>query len=626
MAQKRPTSVKQVEKTKPSDAPASREGSVLRENRPATHEGRLPWGGLALGIAVVAAIALTTYTWPTIWDVENSAFVRDTRSQIERLSSSYAVCTPGRKGVYTVDADNARVECIRVQGDEIADVGDFDAVNQRWTAEMPWFLSAYPISLWAPELRVKEVDEDSIIVPGLTDSHCHVLEYGAFKLIPLEKGKSIPDVVKYVRNYIMNNEEIYGNMSKPVLGWGWDHTTWPEKRFPTAADLEADPVIRGRPVILTSKDGHAIWVSQRIIDENLAHIPDEVPGGVIFRDADGKPTGAFLDSAQDVIAKPSLTDADLRKRLMTAVRDAHAFGLTSVHDAALLPESLAFFKRQAEADALPLRVFGMKYFNEDDWSDDAADMIDAFDQHLVSRSIKIFADGALRTGGAALYEPYADNPDSRGAMRIDPALLQKVIPRFMANGWQVNVHAIGDRANGIVLDAFEAALANASASGFALVNASASALRPRLEHAQLMTDADIKRLGKLGVIASVQPTHVIDDMWYAEDRLGPSRIRGLYAFRSILDAGARITLGSDFPVETMNPLAGFYAAITRVTYDGRSPQGPGGWFPSQKLTRLEALRGLTIDPAYASFSEDRVGSLEKGKKADFVVLCIQISG
>ncbi|KAL1761483.1 amidohydrolase family-domain-containing protein [Schizophyllum commune] len=561
-------------------------------------------------MGVIAAVLLGLYALPMLWDVQHSAAVVRLRAQVDALTSGYAVCTPGRLGVYTVDGEDSQVECVRVQGDVVADVGERDAITEQWTKQLPWPLSVYPFSLLAPELNVHEVDEDSIVVPGLTDSHCHVLEYGAFKQIPLEKGKSIPDVVKHVRNYIMSNDEIFTNMSKPVLGWGWDHTAWPEKRFPTAADLDADPIIRGRPVILTSKDGHAIWVSQRVLDENIANIPDEVPGGVIYRDKDGKPTGTFLDSAIDVIPKPSLTDADLRKRLMTAVRDAHAYGLTSVHDAALLPESLAFFKRQAEANVLPLRVFGMKYFNEEDWSGDPKDMYFAFDNHLVSRSVKIFADGALRTGGAALYEPYSDNPSSRGAMRIDPELLAKVVPKLLANGWQVNVHAIGDRANGLVLDAFEAALTNTNIS----------AVRPRLEHAQLMTDKDIERLGRLGVIASVQPTHVIDDMWYAEDRLGPSRIRGLYAFRSMLNAGARITLGSDFPVETMNPLAGFYAAITRLTYDGRSPQGGGGWFPEQALTRREALRGLTIEPAHASFSEAKVGSLEVGKKADFVVL------
>jgi len=216
----------------------------------------------------------------------------------------------------------------------------------------------------------------------------------------------------------------------------------------------------------------------------------------------------------------------------------------------------------------------------------------------------------MRTGGAALYEPYTDNPNTNGFMRVSEATINRVIPLFLRDGWQVNVHAIGDRANGIVLGALESAFEDVDVV----------TMRPRLEHAQIMTKADIKRAGKIGVIASVQPTHVIDDMWYAEERIGPLRIKGLYAFRSLLNSGARITLGSDFPVETMNPLAGFYAAITRVSLDGRSPHGPGGWFPEQRLTRLEALRGMTIDPAYASFTESVLGSLEPGKRADFVVL------
>jgi len=195
-------------------------------------------------------------------------------------------------------------------------------------------------------------------------------------------------------------------------------------------------------------------------------------------------------------------------------------------------------------------------------------------------------------------------------MRISAEDLNDVIPRFMRDGWQVNVHAIGDRAHGIILDAFEHALASANVT----------ALRPRLEHAQIMTRADMARLGKLGVIASVQPTHVTSDMWYAEERLGPERVKGLYAFRSIIDEGARITLGTDSPVEGMNPLSTFYAAITRLSADGKSPHGPDGWFPEQKMTRLEALRGITIDPAYASFTEDILGSIVPGKRADYVVL------
>jgi len=197
-----------------------------------------------------------------------------------------------------------------------------------------------------------------------------------------------------------------------------------------------------------------------------------------------------------------------------------------------------------------------------------------------------------------------------GVMRLDTDILNYVVPRFLRDGWQVNIHAVGDRANGIVLDTFEAALKGINVS----------ALRPRIEHCQIMTKADMARLGRLGVIASVQPTHAISDMWYAQDRLGPERIKGLYAFRSLLDSGARISFGSDAPVEDLNPLSGFYAAITRLSPSGQSPHGPDGWFPEQCLTREEALRGMTIDPAYASFTESTLGSLVPGKHADFVVL------
>jgi len=194
-------------------------------------------------------------------------------------------------------------------------------------------------------------------------------------------------------------------------------------------------------------------------------------------------------------------------------------------------------------------------------------------------------------------------------MRVQPDALAVLVRAFSIDGWQVNIHAIGDRAHGIVLDAFENALADTNVT----------ALRPRLEHAQIISRADMARLGRLGVIASVQPTHAISDMWFAEDRLGPERVKSLYAFRSIIDYGARITLGSDCPVEDVNPLSSFYAAITRVSPDGKSPHGPGGWFPEQRITREEALRGMTIDPAYASFTEGILGSIVPGKRADYVV-------
>ncbi|KAF8881536.1 amidohydrolase family-domain-containing protein [Mucidula mucida] len=516
-----------------------------------------------------------------------------------KLPTSYVLCTPDGKNVYLVDDTNSRVQCLAVQGSEITDVGDLVDIQQGWAKSQ--------------SLDVFYTKPGSAIVPGMTDSHAHILEYGASKLIPLEDGRNIKEVVKSVGDYILANPDLYNNKSKIVEGWGWDHTIWPEGRWPNADDLEQNSIIQGRSVVLQSKDGHGIWVSKTALEANMPY-PDAVEGGVIMRDSNDNPSGLFLDNAQELIHIPDPTDEDLLKKFSITVRDALAHGLTSIHDAALKPESLAFFNRLADAGTLPLRIFGMRFFNESEeyWGDIVEPLVNAGNGRLHSRSVKMFADGALRTGGAALYEPYADNPSTSGFMRLSPEVINKFVPRFLIDGWQVNVHAIGDRANGIVLDAFEKALDGVDVA----------ALRPRLEHAQILTEADMKRFGKIGVIASIQPTHATDDMWYAEDRLGPERIKGLYAFRSILDNGGRITLGSDFPVEGVNPLAGFFAAITRVSADGTSPHGPGGWqvFPFFARYNADISQGMTIDPAYASFTEETLGSLEIGKRADFVVL------
>ncbi|TFK83915.1 hypothetical protein K466DRAFT_497548 [Polyporus arcularius HHB13444] len=517
------------------------------------------------------------------------------------LPDAYALCS--REGahpqIYTVDPENPRAQCLLVHGDKFLSAGSLDHVQSSWHETS------------AGRLQVRYLEPGQMVVPGLSDSHGHVLEYGATKQMPLEGTSTIEETVARVRAYIEADPDILSDKSKYVEGWGWDHTKWLLEEWPTYNAIEADPVLAGRPVVLQSKDGHALWVSHAVL-QAMDPIPDAVEGGVIVRDSAGRPTGVFLDNAQDLVIRPEPTYKTLQKRFAATVKDAHAHGLTSVHDAGFNPISLEFFRRYA-ACPTQIRVYGMKYFDETAayWGDSFRKIIRAGNNRLSVRSVKIFADGALRSGGAALYEPYADNPETRGFMRVSPELLKDVIPKFMADGWQVNVHAIGDRANGHVLDAFEAALESANVT----------ALRPRLEHAQILAQKDMARFGDLGaVIASVQPTHAISDMWFAEDRLGPERVKGLYAFRSVLDHGARITLGSDFPVEDLNPLAGFYAAITRVSPEGTSPHGPGGWFPEQRMTREEALKGMTIDPAYASFTEDILGSITPGKFADFVVL------
>ncbi|KAJ7188474.1 amidohydrolase family-domain-containing protein [Mycena filopes] len=514
-----------------------------------------------------------------------------------RPSASYALCSTERSRVYTVDAHNTQTQCILVHNGYIATTGALEDVELHWKT-----------AISGTSLEIRYVPVGSIIVPGLSDAHGHILEYGASRQLALEGTKDIQETVARVKNYILANPDIDKNAY--ILGGGWDHTIWPTTRWPTAADLDSDPVLKGRPIVLQSKDCHALWTNAKAMKAS-PQFPDFVDGGVIFRDESGNPTGMFLDNAQDLVFQPELTDDDLERRFSIAVQDLVAAGLTSVHDAGLDPASLKFFTKMAALDKLPIRIYGMKFFEENFyWGNTTEPIINAANGRLNARSVKIFADGALRTSGAALYEPYADDPTTTGAMRITPEVLHHFLPLFLRDGWQVNVHAIGDRANGIVLDVFEASLKG--------INISAS--RPRLEHAQIITKADRERLGKLGVIASIQPTHAISDMWYAENRLGPVRIKDLYAFRALIDSGSRIALGSDFPVESPNPLYTFYAAITRLSSDGKSPHGPGGWFPEQRISRTEALRGLTIDPAYASFTETTLGSLEAGKRADFVIL------
>jgi hypothetical protein len=438
-----------------------------------------------------------------------------------------------------------------------------------------------------------------------------MLEYGASRLIPLESARSAKASTALVRQFILSDEDIKQDPLKFVLGWGWDHTKWPEQEFPTAAVLDSDPIVRRHRVVLEAKDGHAIWVNSRVL-EDISPLPENVEGGVIVRDASGKPTGVLLDNAQFLVTAPPPTYKDLEKHFQLVVNDAISHGLTSIHDAGFDPRSLEFFKLLAEKEKLPIRIYGMTHFDEKNeyWGDKIKPVIGAADGRFTARSVKIFADGALRSGGAALHEPYADNPSTRGFMRIDQEVLTTNIQRFLRDGWQTNVHAVGDRANTLVIDAFESALEGINVT----------ALRPRLEHAQIITHPDMARLAKLGVIASVQPTHAISDMYFAEDRLGPERVKSLYAFRDIIDYGARFALGSDAPVETINPLSGFFAAITRLAPDGTSPHGPGGWFPEQRLTREEALKGMTLDPAWASFTENILGSITPGKRADYVVL------
>ncbi|KAF9526004.1 amidohydrolase 3 [Crepidotus variabilis] len=394
---------------------------------------------------------------------------------------------------------------------------------------------------------------------------------------------------------------------------GWDQTKWAESNFPIAADLDNDPILKGRLIYLIRVDGHASWTSPAVLDL-IENLPETVEGGSIIRGDDGKPTGVFVDNAMKLVPLPPWSDEEVQGFFDRTMKEALSYGLTSIHDADVELDHVNFFKKAAEHGTLPLRLYVMGRGPGEYWGDRLSPLKNyGKDKRLNFRSVKFMADGALGSWGAALLEPYSDKPDENGQLLASPETFKDVINKYWRDGWQTNIHCIGDRANDVILDIFEDILERQGGN--------VTEWRPRIEHAQIFTLADLERIGRFGVIASVQPTHATSDMGYAESRLGPERIKGAYAYQTLLRVSPQgvLPLGSDFPIEGVNPLLGFYAAVTRLSVSGTSPHGPGGWFPEEKLTREQALKGMTLDAAYSSFAENDIGSLIPGKKADFVV-------
>ncbi|KAJ1303097.1 hypothetical protein OPQ81_011298 [Rhizoctonia solani] len=525
---------------------------------------------------------------------------------------AYALCSAhGERNIWTVNEGDARVECMVINGKFIADTGSIDEIRRRWGDRA----TTGPV-IGAPDVSRKSglkfiyLEPGQAAYPGFHDAHAHVLQWGWARQLPLRGSKTIEEILTKIRYYVQTTTLEPGAW---IEGQGWDQTLW-GGAFPTAADLDNDPLLKDKPIVLARTDVHAYWVSNEVI-RRLGPLPDKVDGGEIIRDADGNPTGIFLDNAMTLIddAKPQWTDAQRLRFFRRTVKDALAVGLTTIHDAATYVPDIEFFKRMAIEGKLPLRLYLMGHVLSDTyWGAQLPNITaaESADGRLILRAIKLFGDGALGSWGSALLEPYSDRPDTTGILRSSPEVLRNLIFDFYKNGWQVNTHCIGDRANKLVLDAYEEVLKDSAESD----------RRLRIEHAQILTQDDLKRMGRLGVIASVQPTHATSDMGYAETRLGPERIKGAYAWRTLIANGATITTGSDFPVEGINPLLGFYAAVTRLAPDGTSPHGPGGWYPEQRMTRHEALRGMTSHAAYASFQEDKVGRIDKGLRADVTIL------
>ncbi|KAF8154107.1 amidohydrolase family-domain-containing protein [Crassisporium funariophilum] len=528
---------------------------------------------------------------------------------------SYLLCSSSQS-IYTVDETSPRVECISVKGSRIVDTGNYDDIKPRPHFLLEYFqiLPTCISEILKVEPRVIHVPPQSVVVPGLADAHAHIIENGYMAQLPLMGSKSVEEVIERIKVYILSHPDIQSDKERWIEGMGWDQTKWAGAQFPTAADLDNDPMLKGRLISLSRVDGHARWVSSAVLD--LMHkLPEKVDGGLIVRDDQGIATGIFVDNAMNLIPIPVWTEKTISEFFDLTIKEALSYGLTSIHDADTKPHHIQFFQKMADAGKLPNRLYLMgNVASEEYWGGQIPRLVD-YGKHrrLNLRSIKLFADGALGSWGAALLKPYSDKPDTRGLMLNSPENLEKLVRQFWKDGWQTNIHCIGDRANHAILDIYEDILTRSGGN--------VSEWRPRIEHAQIFAPEDLKRIGELGVIASVQPTHATSDMWYAQIRLGAERITGAYAYQTLLRASPInvLPLGSDFPIEGVNPLLGFYAVTTRLSVDGTSPHGPGGWFPDERLSRTQALKGMTLDAAYASFAENELGSLTRGKKADFVI-------
>lgn len=491
--------------------------------------------------------------------------------------------------IYTADQARPRASAMAIRDGRIVFVG-----NARGAA-----------TLAGP--RTERLDlGGKTVIPGMVDAHAHLLGLGrALHHVDLVGTTSYEEVVARAAERARTAQP-----GEWIQGRGWDQNDWADTRFPTHDALSR--AIPDNPVYLTRVDGHAALVNAKALE--LSGVSAQTPdpeGGRFIRDAAGNLTGILIDRAQGIVSRtvPPATRDELKAAILAAIAETNRWGLTGIHDAGVSETVIAIYEELAREGSYDLRNYVMIRANEE--------TLERFMRRGVQtgmhggrlwiRSIKITADGALGSRGAALLEDYSDEPGNSGLITAQPELIRRVAVTALANGFQLNVHAIGDRANRMVLDAFEAALDEVPVADH----------RFRIEHAQILHHQDIPRFAELGVIPSMQGSHQTSDMYWVPNRIGWSRAQGSYAWRSLLNTGVVIPNGSDFPVEAVNPLISFKAFVTREDNDG-FPEG--GWLPSQKTTRQEALLSMTLWPAYAAFMENETGSLTRGKYADFVVL------
>jgi len=442
-------------------------------------------------------------------------------------------------------------------------------------------------------------------LPGLVDAHGHLMHLARVRLtLDLRGAESEEAAARRV-----SESAVRLPRGEWISGRNWDQNLWPGARFPSRATL--DRVAPDHPVALVRIDGHATWANSAALRAaGIARATRDPDGGLIARDARGEPTGLLVDGAQRLLhaVEPRPTDEQFDRAVRECLADCLAAGLTGIHEMGAELGALASYRRLLERGEFPFRnyvaVAGRSKSTWEHYRERGPERLG--DGRLAIGALKLMADGALGSRGAALHEPYCDDPGNTGLVLIPPEEIARLTLEGAERGFQICVHAIGDRANTLTLDALEQTLARAPRRDH----------RFRVEHAQILTERDIPRFRQLGALPSMQATHCTSDMEWAAERLGPDRLRGAYAWRSLLDTGVVIAGGSDFPVESPSPFHGIYAAVARRPLNGENRE----WQPEQRMTRAEAVRSFTTWNAYASRQEHDLGSLAIGKLADLVVL------
>jgi len=485
--------------------------------------------------------------------------------------------------VYTVNEKQPRAEAIAVNRDRIIFVGS----NEE-----------------AKKFRSKKVVDlaGKTVVPGLTDSHCHIFGIGEREMrLNLEGTNTLEDFLARVKERVAK--------AKPgewITGRGWIETFWKPPHFPTRADL--DKIAPNNPAFLMRADGHAAVANSAAL--KVANIDQHTPnpfGGQILK-TDGEPDGMLLDNAMDLVAKniPPSTEAEREEALLLGVDREVKLGWCEIQNAGSELSDQEIIRRAYTAGKIKLRMINAAY-----GPGEAANALlkngatlNSFDHRFTQRTIKVIFDGALGSRGAALLAPYSDKPDTSGFLTQTPEDLRPMFKEALRRGIQVETHAIGDRANRLILDLYEEAMRSFPGDKYAVPGP-----RWRVEHAQILSEQDIPRFAK--------PSHAISDLFFAPARLGMDRLRGAYAWNSLIKSGAIICGGSDAPVERGEPMIEFYAAVTRKSTNGESHEG---WHPEEVVSRENALKMFTLWPAYAAFEEKDKGSIEVGKLADFTVL------